>query len=80
MATLSDVQLSIVRDVPNAAADVTSDIIWSAFDEATNLPYTLTWLLKDDDTGQDGDNVPLGDDRSRSGWCSSPRSRRTARR
>ena len=62
MATLSNVQLSIVRDVANAEAVVTFDIIWSAFDQATNLPYTVTWTLRGDDTGQDGDNNPVGDD------------------
>ena len=62
MATLSNVQVSVVRDIANAEAVVTFDIIWSAFDQATNLTYTVTWSLEDDDTGQDGDNLPLGDD------------------
>ena len=62
MATISTPQLSIVRDVSNAAVAVTYTITWSAFDQLTNLSYTETWKLIGDDTGQDGDNLPVGDD------------------
>ena len=62
MASISTPQLSIVRDVDNAEITVTYTITWSAFDQLTNLSYTETWRLVGDDTGQDGDNAPVGDD------------------
>ena len=62
MATISTPQLSIVRDVDNADVTVAYTITWSAFDQLTNLSYTETWKLIGDDTGQDGDNLPVGDD------------------
>jgi hypothetical protein len=62
MATISTPQLSIVRDVDNADITVTYTITWSAFDQLTNLAYNESWKLIGDDTAQDGDNLPLGDD------------------
>ena len=90
MATISNPQLSIVRDVDNAVITVTYTITWSAFDQLTNLSYSETWKLIGDDTGQDGDNLPVGDDTIPMGSCSSrsagcgrtarPRRRTPARR
>ena len=63
MATLSNVTLSIVRDVANADLTVEYDVTWSAYDQLTNLPYSETWRLIGDDTGQDGDDsAHPGDD------------------
>lgn len=62
MATISTPQLSIVRNVDNAEITVTYTATWSAFDQLTNLAYTESWRLIGDDTAQDGDNLPLGDD------------------
>jgi hypothetical protein len=62
MATLSSVTLGIVRNVANADITVSYTISWSAFDQLTNLQYTASFRLIGDDTGQDGDNLPVGDD------------------
>ena len=72
MATISTPQLSIVRDVDNADITVTYTITWSAFDQLTNLSYTESWKLIGDDTGQDGDNLPVGDDTIPMGLMSFP--------
>ena len=62
MASLRNVTVAIVRDVANAEITVEYDIDWSEFDRNTNVEYSETWLLRGDDTGQDGDNGPVGDD------------------
>jgi hypothetical protein len=62
MATLSNVSLGIVRDVANADLTLSYTITWSAFDQLTNLSYFSSFRVIGDDTGQDGDNLPLGDD------------------
>ena len=62
MATISNLTLSIVRDVANADITAEWDINWSAFDQASNLPYRESFALIGDDTGEDGDNAPAGDD------------------
>ncbi len=62
MATASNVTLSILRDVANANATVTYTINWSAFDQASNLQYAESIRFIGDDTGQDGDTGPAGDD------------------
>ena len=62
MATLSNVTLGIVRNVANADITLSYDISWSGFDQASNLTYTSSFRLLGDDTGQDGDNLPVGDD------------------
>lgn len=62
MATASNVNLTIVRDVANANATVTYTVNWSAFDQASNLQYTESVRFIGDDTGQDGDTGPVGDD------------------
>ena len=68
MATLSNVTLSIVRDVANAVMTVEYDINWSAFDRATGITYLETFRFIEDDTGQDGDELLTpGDDAINSG-------------
>ena len=62
MASVSNLNLSVVRDVANAEITIEYDIVWSNFDQLTNLPYVDTFRLIEDDTSQDGDNLPLGDD------------------
>lgn len=62
MAQATNMQLSILKDVANAELTFEYDIVWSAFDKATNLVYSEVWGVKEDDTGQDGDDGPAGDD------------------
>ena len=62
MASVSNLNLTVVRDVANAEITIEYDIIWSNFDQLTNLPYVDSFRLIEDDTNQDGDNLPLGDD------------------
>ena len=62
MATISNLSLVIDRDVANAIFTIGYDINWSAFDQASDLEYDEAFRLIDDDTGQDGDNLPPGDD------------------
>jgi len=62
MASLSNITLSVVRDVANADITVDYDVVWSAFDQNTGLSYTDTVTVIGDDTSQDGDNAPAGDD------------------
>jgi hypothetical protein len=72
MATISTPQLSLARDVDNAEITVTYTITWSAFDQLTNLSYIESWRLIGDDTGQDGDDLPTGDDAIPMGLVFSP--------
>ncbi len=66
MATISNLDLNIVRDVANAEITVEFDINWSTFDQATNLQYLVSWTLIGDDTGFDNDllgaddEIPMG--------------------
>jgi len=62
MATISNIVLSIVRDVANAEVTIDYDINWSSFDRASNLSYLDSFRLIEADTNQDGDNLPVGDD------------------
>jgi hypothetical protein len=62
MATISNPTLSIVKDVANAEITFAFDIEWDNLDQSTNLQYDESWKLIGDDTGQDGDNLPIGDD------------------
>jgi hypothetical protein len=62
VASLSNITLSIVRDVANAEITVEYDVSWSTYDQLTNLPYWETWKLIGDDTGQDLDDAAAGDD------------------
>ncbi len=62
MATVSNLNLSIVRDVANAEITVEYDVVWSSFDQLTNLSYVDSFRVIEDDTLQDGDNLPIGDD------------------
>lgn len=62
MASVSNMQLSIVKDVANAEITLDYDIMFSSFDQLTNLSYLESWKLIGDDTGQDGDDQAAGDD------------------
>ena len=63
MASITTPVLTIVRDVANVDASVTYTINWTEFDRNSGLQYLETWKLIEDDTGQDGDEVPAnGDD------------------
>jgi len=62
MANAANLKLTIVKDIANAELTFEYDIMWSAFDKATNLPYFEVWGVKEDDTGQDGDDGAAGDD------------------
>jgi len=62
MASVSNLNLSVVRDVANAEVTIEYDIVWSSFDQLTNLQYVDTFRLIEDDTNEDGDNLPVGDD------------------
>jgi hypothetical protein len=42
---ISNVVLTLTKDVANAEVDVTYRINWSAFDQLTNLAYTEAWSL-----------------------------------
>src|SRR5262249_36522225 len=62
MADISGVTLNIVKNVANGEITLDYDIVWSAFDQATNLEFDEVWDLIGDDTGQDGDDNGAGDD------------------
>lgn len=62
MATVANMNLSIVRQVANAEITLTYDIVFSSFDQATDLAYFESWRLIGDDTGQDGEDGVAGDD------------------
>ena len=62
MASVSNLNLTVVRDVANAEITIEYDIIWSNFDQLTNLTYIDSFRLIEDDTNEDGDNLPIGDD------------------
>jgi hypothetical protein len=62
MASISNLVLTIDKDVANADVKVEYDIVWSSFDQLTNLQYLDTFRLIEDDTNQDGDDTPAGDD------------------
>ena len=62
MASITNLTLSIVKDVANADITVKYDINWSDFDKLTGLQYMESWKLIGDDTGQDGDDGVAGDD------------------
>jgi hypothetical protein len=62
MATISNLNVAVARNVANADVTVTYTINWSPFDQATNLGYLEVWDLIGDDTNQDGDTGPAGDD------------------
>ena len=62
MATISNATLSILKDVANAEITFEFDINWDNLDQSTNLQYDGSWKLIGDDTGQDGDGAPVGDD------------------
>jgi hypothetical protein len=62
MPTISNVSLSIVKDVANAEIQLAYDIEWDPFEQSSNIPFDEAWKLVGDDTNSDGDNLPLGDD------------------
>ena len=62
MASISNPTLTVVKDVANAEITFEFDINWDNLDQSTNLQYDESWKLIGDDTGQDGDNLPVGDD------------------
>ncbi len=62
MPTINNLTLAVVKDVANALITVDYDIKWDAFDQSTDLEYDESWKLIGDDTNQDGDNLPIGDD------------------
>jgi hypothetical protein len=51
MATVSNVALSVVRDIANADISLEYDINWSSFDQLTNVEYDETWKLIGDGGG-----------------------------
>jgi hypothetical protein len=62
MPSINNLTLTVVKDVANAEISAVFDIDWDPFDQATDLDYDETIRLIEDDTSQDGDNLPLGDD------------------
>jgi hypothetical protein len=62
MPTITNVTLSLVKDVANMDITLNYDIEWTAFEQATDLEFDEAWKLIGDDTNQDGDNLPVGDD------------------
>ena len=62
MASVNNIVLRVVRDVANAEVTIEYDINWSNFDQLTNLTYIDSFRLIEDDTNEDGDNLPIGDD------------------
>jgi len=62
MASVTITNFQVVKNVANADITLDYTINWSAFDMNTNLQYSEAWKLIGDDTGQDGDDVPVGDD------------------
>ena len=62
MPTISNLTLSLVKDVANMDVTFEYDIEWDPFDQATDIEFDESWKLIGDDTNQDGDNLPVGDD------------------
>jgi hypothetical protein len=62
VALISNLILSLVRDVANVTIKMDYDITFDEFDRRTNLLYIESWRVIGDDTGQDGDDGPIGDD------------------
>ena len=62
MPTISNLTLSLVKDVANMDITFEFDIEWNAFEQATDLEFDEAWKVIGDDTNQDGDNLPVGDD------------------
>lgn len=59
MAAVTNIDFSIDRNADNAVLGGAFDL---EFDELTNLPYRVSVRLYGDDTSQDGDDLPPGDD------------------
>lgn len=62
MATVSNVELTIIREVATASVTVTYTVNWSAFDRTTDLEYAESVRFVGGRPGQDADTGPLGDD------------------
>jgi ketosteroid isomerase-like protein len=62
MPSINNFTLAVDQDVANAVIAAEWDIVWDAFDQATDLDYDEFFSLFEDDTFQDGDNLPIGDD------------------
>ena len=62
MPTISNVTLSLVRDVANMNLTLAYDLEWNAFEQVTDIEFDEAWKVIGDDTNQDGDNLPIGDD------------------
>lgn len=62
MAAVTNIEVSIDKDVANANISYEIDVEFDQFDQDANVPYELTWRLYGDDTGQDGDDGVVGDD------------------
>src|SRR5262245_56726113 len=62
MPSITDFTCSIDKDVANAVVTVNYKLVWTPFEQLTNLEFDETWKLIGDDTGEDGDNNPAGDD------------------
>ena len=56
MARISNVELSVVRDVANADIQIDYDIDWDSYDQASNQLYQESWKLIGDDTGPAGED------------------------
>jgi hypothetical protein len=55
MAAISNVELTIVKDVANAQLTLAYDVEFDDFDRVTNLGYRESWRFIGDDTGFDSD-------------------------
>jgi hypothetical protein len=62
MPTISNLTLTVVKDVANAEVQGEFDLVWSPFEQTTDLEFDERFSLIEDDTNQDGDNLPIGDD------------------
>ena len=62
MATIGPVQLTVTPNLDNRVVNVAYTISFSAFDKATNLPYTHVVRLFGDDTNVAGDPITAAPD------------------
>jgi hypothetical protein len=62
VAAISNLRLTLARNIANVTITIDYDIVFSDFDRRTNLQYMESWRLIGDDTNQDGDDGPIGDD------------------
>jgi hypothetical protein len=63
VASITNLTLTVVRNIANVTTTIDYDITFDEFDRRTNLRYLeSSWRLIGDDTGQDGDDGMVGDD------------------